>query len=135
MNGLEAGRQLFEFGLNRELVRLKKAGHKPIDRKMTANDGPMAHPARLTAERDNLVSRLPARFNYKVAQSNKRLKRRHKKYPLLAKIHEHDPRRKASPRVVAKWRKKMDSLREEIKEMRTVRRGGVPTKWRVRGQS
>lgn len=65
-----------ELGIARELRKLRATGHSTIKRKMGPLDGPMAHPARLTASRDNLVARLPAKFRYMVEQSNKRLKDR-----------------------------------------------------------
>jgi hypothetical protein len=91
-----AGRQVFEFGLARELRRIKHQGHRVIKRKLKSADGPGAHAARLTHGANNLNARRPAQFNYKVEQSNKRLKKRGVLH------HEHAKK----SRVVAKWKNK-----------------------------
>ena len=97
----EFGSMLFviEFGLARELRRAAGEGHRVIKRKLKSNDGPLAHAARLTASRDNLTTKLPARMRYKVKQSNKRLKKRQ-----VAVGPHHEHAKKA--RVVAAWRKR-----------------------------
>jgi hypothetical protein len=94
-----AGRQVFEFGVARELRRIKHQGHRVIKRKLKSADGPGAHAARLTHGANNLNTKRPAQFSHKVEQSNKRLKKRQEKVGL-----HHEHAKKA--RVVAKWQKK-----------------------------
>jgi len=89
-----------EFGIARELRKIKAQGFPTINRKLGPLDGPMAHPARLTASRDNLVVRLPAKFRHVVEESNKRLKKRN-----ISK-HEH-----ARPSGKEKAKRKKRSVR------------------------
>jgi hypothetical protein len=94
-----AGRQVFEFGVARELRRIKHQGHRVIKRKLKSADGPGAHAARLTHGANNLNTKRPAQFSHKVEQSNKRLKKRQEK---VGPHHEHVKK----ARAVAAWRKK-----------------------------
>ena len=82
-----------EFGLTNELLRLKKQGYHVMKRLPGKGHGPMAHPARMTAENFKEypptlkgVTKLPARFMHKVAQSNKRLANREALQEQLAKL-------------------------------------------------
>jgi hypothetical protein len=114
---MENGRDSLEFGIARELRRIKAQGYRAVNRKMGPLDGPMAHPARLTASRDNLVERLPARFRSKVEASNKRLKERQKS----TLKHEHDrgpaKRRERSKRRVKRAPRRVALQLESLEEL------------------